>query len=224
MVSLKTMKIDDDEGKLIRPYNNYNIYYILERELLIQTRSDATSCVMRHQHDQQNGSPFTKYNNLTGYEYLELPPLPTRYQQLKLPHDWYMPGKKKNVKRSHTKTHGVASFGEIARTVGATWKVIDDATLSYVNEVAMILKKRHKQLAFMGGVGCFVAMDSRHLCSKQSPKKQHRSSLHDYIVPKNLKKTQSNRNMQSTRQPPQHHKSDLMPGEMDLSTLLEEEQ
>ena len=56
------------------------------------------------------------------------------------------------VKRSRTKTHGVASFGDIARTVGANWKKIDDVTLSYVNEVAAILKTRHKQLLDIGGV------------------------------------------------------------------------
>ena len=224
MVSSTTTKMNNNKDHLIRPYNKYNIYYILERELLIQTRSDASYCAAKHEYEQRSGYYFNKSNALTGYEYIELPPLPPRYQYLKLPHYWYMPGKKKNVKRSHTKTHGVASFGEIARTVGANWKTIDTVTLNYINEVAMILKTRHKQLVFMGGVGCFVAIDSRSSSPKQSPKKQHRTSLPNYMMPVNGEKMQRNTGMQNTRKLSHQPKSESIPDEMDLSTVLERQQ
>lgn len=47
---------------------------------------------------------------LTGYEDMELPPLPPRFQHLapSLPRNWYVPGRAESVhkKRKHTATHG----------------------------------------------------------------------------------------------------------------------
>ncbi|KAL7524598.1 hypothetical protein ACHAXR_000642, partial [Thalassiosira sp. AJA248-18] len=80
--------------KIAKPYNNYNIFFILERELLIHTRNG------------KNTPPASIEFN--GYEGLDLPPFPSRYQHLKptLVSNWYVPGKERSAKRKHTKSHG----------------------------------------------------------------------------------------------------------------------
>ena len=115
-----------------RPYNRYNLYFILERERLIQMRGGHTST--RRSTDVVDSSFW-----------VELPPLPPRYDGILMPVNWYFPIKK-NGKRLHRKTHGVASFRELARTIAASWKTIDDATLSYLTTVEMILKRRHSEI------------------------------------------------------------------------------
>ena len=46
--------------------------------------------------------------DLAGYDFLSLPDLPPRFQNLELPPGWFVPGK--NSKRKHTKTHGCELF------------------------------------------------------------------------------------------------------------------
>ena len=77
--SSKKKKYDPFESK---PYNLYNIYYILERELFLQSNSEY----------QSKDASVIPSNFITGYEYIDLPDLPTRYASLDLPFDWYMPG------------------------------------------------------------------------------------------------------------------------------------
>ena len=83
-----------------KPYNSYNLFFILERALLIQARTG------------QSSTSDSAHDDLSGYEGLEqdVPSLPPRYQHLKLSPTWFIPGKKKNVHRKHTKTHGGKSF------------------------------------------------------------------------------------------------------------------
>lgn len=76
-----------------------------------------------------------------------------------MPHDWYMPGKRKGTKRDHKKSHGLASFQEIARVVASGWKSIDDETLDYCTLVAELLKQRYKDLKARKGVVRFIASD-----------------------------------------------------------------
>ena len=84
--------------KIPRPYNRYNVFFILERELLIQARKGKQT-------------PPTS-RSFNGYESLDLPPLPPRYRHLQstLAPNWYAPGKQKLVKRKHNKSHGGKSF------------------------------------------------------------------------------------------------------------------
>lgn len=85
---------------LARPYNVYNIFFILERARLIQ---QASVCV-------QAANIFTPAiqsppsSDCSGYELLYLPELPPRYHDLQLPPNWYVPGK--NAKRKHVATNG----------------------------------------------------------------------------------------------------------------------
>lgn len=49
--------------------------------------------------------------------------------------------------RSHLDPLIVATFNEIAKTVASNWKMVDAVTKQYVNEVALLIKNRHKELA-----------------------------------------------------------------------------
>ena len=73
-----------------RPYNRYNIYYILERNLLLQSNSEFKS--------KETTDASCSANFITGYENLrDIPALPSRYAKLELSHDWYMPGEYQNI-------------------------------------------------------------------------------------------------------------------------------
>ena len=89
----------NNSERLSRPYSSYNIFFILERFRLLERNGWIDNQI------QQS-------HMLTGYEDLELPPLPPKYKHLEttLPNGWYMPGKKKQSKRKHKKTHGCKSF------------------------------------------------------------------------------------------------------------------
>lgn len=196
-ISSSTSSLDEPERKYnaceVRPYNRYNIYYILEREHFLQCdagyRREKKALERRAAaagaHGEGGNSAGSKLESiLTGYEHLDLPDLPPRYEGLVLPHDWFSPGeyqdqrllsllslipdptllhlallsaKRKITKRSHKKSHGVASFREIARVVADGWRNIDEATLVYCTAVAKIIKDRHAELKRMKGVGCFAA-------------------------------------------------------------------
>ena len=136
-VSVDTTKKDltnqtDAPRPFRRPYNRYNLYFILERERLIQMRGGHTT--RRHETSLADS-----------YFRVELPPFPPRYRNIFIPENWYFPVKK-NQKRLHRRTHGVASFCELARIIAASWKNIDDDTLSYLATVETILKRRHSEI------------------------------------------------------------------------------
>jgi hypothetical protein len=82
---------------LTRPYNVYNIFFILERaRLLEEVCAQGSNAKSR----QPSSSPV----DFSEYDLLCLPVLPPRYQFLELPPDWYVPGK--NAKRKHVATNG----------------------------------------------------------------------------------------------------------------------
>ncbi|KAL7529178.1 hypothetical protein ACHAXR_002834 [Thalassiosira sp. AJA248-18] len=124
-----------------KPYNRYNIYYILEREKILQ--SNPKYCSKTAAAAAADACPA---DFITGYENLQMPSLPPRYAHLNLSYDWYMPGKRKATKRDHKKSHGLISFQEMARLAADGWRSIDDETLEYVSIVADELKNRHKEL------------------------------------------------------------------------------
>ena len=82
--------------KVSRPYSSYNIFFTLERELLLQARQGGT----------QAYAVTPNETLFLGYGGLELPPLPARYEHLILTPNWYVPGKRKVEPRKHRKSHG----------------------------------------------------------------------------------------------------------------------
>lgn len=124
-----------------RPYNVYNIFFILERARLLQ------DCIRDAYHDDGNQKKSHSLScccDLVGFDQLNLPELPARYLDLQLPPDWYVPGGK--VKRKHVATNGLRNFEKLAQTVASNWKVIDTDTLNYCKSVAQLIKERHTEL------------------------------------------------------------------------------
>ena len=62
-----------------RPLNRFNLYYIIERERLLQS-------IDGYQPDEADGQ--LPPDIVTGYEGLELPELPKRYRHIKIADDW----------------------------------------------------------------------------------------------------------------------------------------
>mmetsp|Transcript_31605 Transcript_31605/g.53902 ORF Transcript_31605/g.53902 Transcript_31605/m.53902 type:complete len:268 (+) Transcript_31605:154-957(+) len=137
-----------------KPYNRYNIFYILERERFLQSNPSYKTSIAG------STAAASSPNIVTGYENLDLPDLPQRYAHLDLAFDWYMPGKRKATKRDHKKSHGLASFQEIARFVADGYRNIDDDTFKYITTVAALLKQRHEELKKTKEMECLVRMES----------------------------------------------------------------
>ncbi len=88
------------QQSLARPYNVYNIFFILERARIVQAAIEhATNGATTPAKQLQSSSA-----DFSGYDLLCLPDLPPRYHDLILPPDWYVSGK--NAKRKHVATHG----------------------------------------------------------------------------------------------------------------------
>jgi hypothetical protein len=83
--------------RLHQPYNVYNIFFMLERQRLLQEMEDLVGTAEVKQHQQLS-------YDLAGYDSLSLPDLPQRFRHVRMPPGWYVPGK--NSKRKHVKSHG----------------------------------------------------------------------------------------------------------------------
>jgi hypothetical protein len=84
-----------NERRRPQPSSVYNIFFTLEHLRLIDTNESSSV--------DSEANELQKSYDLDGYESLTLPELPPRYQHLKLPTGWFVPGK--NSKRSkHTKS------------------------------------------------------------------------------------------------------------------------
>ena len=83
-------------------HNAYRVFFILERQRLLNEMNDDNGM------SSSGAAPAAVVQqpsyDLSGYESLVLPNLPTRYQHLQMPRGWFVPGK--NSKRKHTKAQG----------------------------------------------------------------------------------------------------------------------
>ena len=73
-------------------FNRYNLFYRLERHLLLHQRGVGTPA---------SDAPLPEVAEK--YQYLELPPLPSRYKDLVMPSLWFVSSKGSGKKRSHRK-------------------------------------------------------------------------------------------------------------------------
>lgn len=81
-----------------KPYNNYNLFFMLEREKFLQNNGtfpiDPTEAGVQRSDNTDSDIDYSDIN---------IPPFPLRYAALTLPDDWYVNKKKQ---RRHAKTHG----------------------------------------------------------------------------------------------------------------------
>jgi hypothetical protein len=125
-----------------RPLNSYNLFFILERELLLQSKGFDTT---------KGNDPSRRSTSAYFDDYADLasrfPPLPSRYQSVHLSADWFMHGKDKKT-REHIKTHGVITLKELSRSMAANWKNVDEDVKEYVVEVARMVLDRRDELEY----------------------------------------------------------------------------
>jgi len=115
--------------KRTKKYNNFNIFFMLERQVLLQSRGGGIDAI-KNPIDTSN-SPLVRSKEL------HLPPLCRRYNHLPLSSSWFLELlANQNKKRPHRKSHGLIPFKELAQTVAKNYREIDDETQSFVNEVA----------------------------------------------------------------------------------------
>ena len=111
--SKKVKKVGSCEKKSYdassRPYNCYNLFYILERELCLQSSGVETwkTANTKETTDSSGSGSVQEDDVSTDYSDLEIPSLPPRYQSLILQNNWFVHGKRNMKKRPHVKTHGV---------------------------------------------------------------------------------------------------------------------
>lgn len=144
---------------VLRPYNRYNIFFILERESLLKTKGAHPT--------RQNAATIVAGLRDNGYENIDIPPLPPRYHNQVMADNWYIP-KVKNEKRVHRKTHGVASFKDLASIIAQNWKTVDSQTYDYVATVERILKKRQQELLAAAALNTSTSPESEYCQSPQS--------------------------------------------------------
>ncbi|EJK74621.1 hypothetical protein THAOC_03689 [Thalassiosira oceanica] len=125
----------------VKPYNRYNLFFILERELILQKNNPTYDPL----------ETFRAPDFLTGFEGIEMPSeLPKRYSKLVLPPGWYLPGR--NKRRSHTKSHGLMAFTDLSRGVAQNYRTIDKETFNFLDAVAKSLMKRSREIKARGGL------------------------------------------------------------------------
>lgn len=125
----KKMKKPQKDEKRIKKYNNFNIFFMLERQLLLQSRGGGIDAIAKKIDTKDH--PMVKHKAIT------LPPLPRRYNHLPLTSNWFLELlSNQGKKRPHRKSHGLIPFKELAQTVAKNYREIDEDTQSFVNEVA----------------------------------------------------------------------------------------
>jgi hypothetical protein len=88
------------QRKRKQPHNVYNIFFYLERQLLVQ-EMERLSGVAAADKNLQPSHDLVDVDDL-----LSLPEIAPRYRNLHLPQGWWVPRKDTKQKRKHVKTHG----------------------------------------------------------------------------------------------------------------------
>ncbi|KAL7516508.1 hypothetical protein ACHAWX_001515 [Stephanocyclus meneghinianus] len=119
--------------KPCRPYTEYNLFFQLEREYILQVE-------LGFQPDYELSEVFdpSDSSNYQG------PPLPSRYSGLILLSDWHLPGKEKRRKRRHRKTHGKIGFHELSLRIADSWKNVDAETRTFCAELCDVGLMQYK--------------------------------------------------------------------------------
>eukprot|EP00804_Cyclotella_cryptica_P021295 CCRYP_001546-RA/>CCRYP_001546-RA protein AED:0.25 eAED:0.25 QI:0/-1/0/1/-1/1/1/0/368 len=119
--------------KPCRPYTEYNLFFQLEREYILQVELGL----------QPDYEPTEVFDPSDASNY-QGPPLPSRYSGLVLLSDWHLPGKEKRRKRRHRKTHGKIGFHELSLRIADAWKNVDAETRTFCAELCDIGLMQYK--------------------------------------------------------------------------------
>ncbi len=119
---------EQDQERPCRPFTAYNIFFHLEKERVLQEQGRGYAAKIKaidpSDRDLDMGAALR----------------PTKYQQLVLPVEWYVPdpGKKCRLatKKNRDPPHGIFTFVELTKMISSEWKVIDEETKTYCTNLA----------------------------------------------------------------------------------------
>jgi len=111
-----------------RPLTAYNLFYILERNYIVQQHQKATSSILTG--DVTNIDPYASER-------------PKRYRSVVLPSNWYVVGMNR-TKRSDYKNHGLISFTHLSKTISEMWKEVDEEVKVYCKKLASQEMNRYR--------------------------------------------------------------------------------
>ena len=117
-----------------RPYSDYNIYWQLQREYILQVE-------LGFQPDYEYEDVFDPLDS----DNYQGPPLPSKYSDLVYLNDWHLPGKEKRRKRRHRKTHGKIGFKELSLKIASSWKSADAETKLFCAKMSDISLLQYKK-------------------------------------------------------------------------------
>ena len=119
--------------KPARPYSEYNIFFQLEREYILQVELG-----FRPEYD------LTEIFDPVDTISYQGPPLPSKYSHLIYLKDWHLPGKEKRRKRRHRRSHGKIGFHELSLRIAASWKCVDDETRIFCAQLGNLGMQQYK--------------------------------------------------------------------------------
>lgn len=115
-----------------RTLNDYNVFFLLERELFYQEKGIRIGQKLNSDHDLRL---YLQYGTIAD----SFPPRPTRYESLELPNFWFL---KKTTSNRRSKSKGAAAADGLSRLIASKWKTCDREVKAYVSVVARIVKSR----------------------------------------------------------------------------------
>lgn len=117
-----------------RPFSNYTLYYILERELFYKVSGIKTEKkVISAEGDLQFCRDIAR----------SFPSRPSRYASLELPSTWFI--RKTSCRRDRSKMAGIALFN-LSTMIAASWNTCPKEVKSYVNDIAHILEQHYESV------------------------------------------------------------------------------
>lgn len=122
-----------------RPYTPYNLFYLLERELVVQGHDPATA----QDKTTKRAKLLIERKATHGDRAEDEIPVPARYKGVVLLPMWYEPNLKE--KRKHRKTHGKISFKDLTEIISKNWSTIDAETKDYCTRISEMGRKLYKE-------------------------------------------------------------------------------
>ncbi len=111
-----------------RPLTAYNIFFHLEKERFFQEKGEGYAAKVK------TIDPVDRDLDM------DAALRPTRYQNLVLPVEWYVPDPDKKrrmaTKKNRDPPHRIITFVELSKMISSEWKAIDEETKAYCTQLA----------------------------------------------------------------------------------------
>jgi hypothetical protein len=134
-----------DESKITKRYNKFSVFFMLERQLFLQSQGKVCNAatVRRDKGSNSEGADTASHSSeIAKYASLDLPPLCGRYANIPLSSKgkgWFVDLLEAN--REDEILHSGFAFADLSRLAArkfamSNYRVVDNATRSFLNDVA----------------------------------------------------------------------------------------